>query len=130
MLALTVRQPWAHAIIHCGKDIENRTWPTEYRGPLAIHAGLRDDPLGYRHRLIVEAMLPSTDIVYGVIIGVVDLIDCTHTTSASQWAESGVWHWRLTNPRAIVKPIFLRGQQGLFTINEKVLEDQGLWELK
>jgi hypothetical protein len=25
---LTVRQPWASAIIHAGKDVENRTWPT------------------------------------------------------------------------------------------------------
>lgn len=25
-LALSVRQPWAWAIIHAGKDIENRSW--------------------------------------------------------------------------------------------------------
>jgi hypothetical protein len=37
---LTVRQPWASAIFHAGKDIENRVWPTDYRGRLWIHAGL------------------------------------------------------------------------------------------
>lgn len=42
-LALSVRQPWAWAIIHCGKDIENRSWQgvrygLERRGRIAIHA--------------------------------------------------------------------------------------------
>lgn len=36
---LTFIQPWASAIAFAGKDIENRTWRTHYRGPLAIHAG-------------------------------------------------------------------------------------------
>ena len=38
MKALSIRQPWAWAIIHAGKDIENRTWWTYYRGPVLIHA--------------------------------------------------------------------------------------------
>ncbi|WP_219085665.1 hypothetical protein [Microbacterium resistens] len=45
MRILTVRQPWAWAIIHGGKDVENRTTNIAggYRGPVAIHAGLRYD---------------------------------------------------------------------------------------
>lgn len=41
MRVLTVRQPWAWAIIHGGKDVENRTRNIagDYRGPVAIHAG-------------------------------------------------------------------------------------------
>jgi hypothetical protein len=37
---LSVRQPWAYAILHMLKDRENRSWkhPTKYRGPLLIHA--------------------------------------------------------------------------------------------
>jgi hypothetical protein len=38
--ALTLRQPWAWAVLH-GKTVENRTWRMSYRGPLAIHAGAR-----------------------------------------------------------------------------------------
>jgi hypothetical protein len=34
---ITVRQPWAWLIFH-GKDVENRSWVTPYRGPCAIHA--------------------------------------------------------------------------------------------
>lgn len=41
--ALSVRQPWAWAIIHAGKDIENRSWQAvnhglKRRGRIAIHA--------------------------------------------------------------------------------------------
>ena len=44
MRALTVRQPWAWAIIHGGKDVENRVRSLgPYRGPVAIHAGLALD---------------------------------------------------------------------------------------
>ena len=39
MKAITIKQPWAWAIIFAGKDIENRTWHTHDRGPLLIHAG-------------------------------------------------------------------------------------------
>ena len=34
MKALTIKQPWASLIVHGIKDIENRTWRTDYRGPL------------------------------------------------------------------------------------------------
>lgn len=37
--ALSIRQPWAWAITHAGKRIENRSWSTNYRGPILIHAG-------------------------------------------------------------------------------------------
>ena len=36
--AISIRQPWAWAIVHAGKDIENRDWSTRYRGPVCIHA--------------------------------------------------------------------------------------------
>lgn len=38
LLALSVRQPWAHAIIHGGKDVENRTRLFKHRGLTLIHA--------------------------------------------------------------------------------------------
>jgi hypothetical protein len=45
-LALSVRQPWAHAIIYFDKDVENRTWQAvnhglKIRGRIAIHASKR-----------------------------------------------------------------------------------------
>lgn len=39
--ALSIRQPWADAIIWHDKDVENRNWPTKFRGPFCIHASKR-----------------------------------------------------------------------------------------
>jgi hypothetical protein len=41
-LALSIRQPWAHAVLHLGKDVENRDWryPPTHRGTVIVHAGL------------------------------------------------------------------------------------------
>jgi len=38
MKALSIRQPWAWLIIHGGKDVENRTWHTKFRGRFLVHA--------------------------------------------------------------------------------------------
>ena len=39
MKAITLHQPWASLVALGVKTIETRSWPTKYRGPLAIHAG-------------------------------------------------------------------------------------------
>ena len=58
---LTVRQPWAWAIIQGGKDVENRSGPTKHRGPLLIHAGSAFEPDGYEtvERLTTRRLLVS-----------------------------------------------------------------------
>ena len=45
MRILTVRRPWAWALVHAGKNVENRQTNVagKYRGPVAIHAGLQAD---------------------------------------------------------------------------------------
>lgn len=43
MKCLSVRQPWAWCLANGQKPVENRTWKTNYRGPLAIHAAQRFD---------------------------------------------------------------------------------------
>jgi hypothetical protein len=36
--ALSVRSPWRWFILHAGKDIENRDWPTKFRGIIDLNA--------------------------------------------------------------------------------------------
>ena len=49
-MALTVRRPWASLLLVPeslgGKTIENRTWATDYRGPVLIYGGTRIDKIG------------------------------------------------------------------------------------
>lgn len=92
--ALAVRQPWASAIIHLGKDIENRDWPTRYRGPVCIHAskGLKDDDLSDFHAtvqarnvsLVGKPELYFPEEPQGGIIGVAEIVDCVER-SDSPW---------------------------------------------
>lgn len=42
MKALTIWQPWASLIATGEKIYETRSWPTKYRGPIAIHAAMKD----------------------------------------------------------------------------------------
>ena len=59
MRILTVRQPWAWAIIHGGKDVENRVRNVagDYRGPIAIHVGLTHaDSIDTEDRLVAEVV--------------------------------------------------------------------------
>jgi len=124
MKVLSVRQPWAWLIMQAGKDIENRSWATNYRGPLAIHAARRYDDMPSVHTALrrmcrAGVTVPEPDeLTYGAIIGVVDLVDCVQGIK-SPWAFKGHWHWVLENPRP-VEPIPLRGQLGLFDLPTKV----------
>jgi hypothetical protein len=38
MKALSLRQPWAHAVLYLGKRLENRKWNVAFRGEFLIHA--------------------------------------------------------------------------------------------
>lgn len=46
MKALTLTQPWATLVAVGAKTIETRSWRTDYRGPLAIHAAKGLGPVG------------------------------------------------------------------------------------
>jgi hypothetical protein len=81
MRALTILQPWAEMIARGVKRVENRTWRTKYRGPLAIHAGKSmawmesEDAAAWPERYGVE--LPRNDeLTFGAIIAVAELVDC------------------------------------------------------
>jgi hypothetical protein len=93
-LALSVRQPWAWAIIFAGKDIENRSWQAvnhglRQRGRIAIHAAkgmTRDEYEGaseFMARLGIKCPAPA-DLLRGGIIGSVEVIDVV-SESDSPW---------------------------------------------
>ncbi len=45
--AISIIQPWAWLITMEYKLVENRTWPTEFRGPVYIHASKKRSRLDY-----------------------------------------------------------------------------------
>ncbi len=123
-LAISIRQPWAHAIVMGWKDIENRTWPTGVRGPVCIHASKFDkknfaqDAADYewcagliRASAVELPNIAFDDLAFGAIVGVADIVDCV-ATSTSPWFF-GPYGFVLANARAI-EPIPLKGKQGFF----------------
>jgi hypothetical protein len=128
MKVLSVKNPWAYLII-CGfdfgselgglkiKDVENRTWYTDYRGPLLIHCSKKFDNNAWWD------MRPhgvSWKDYNGHIIGKVNLVDCVQD-SKSLWAEKGLWHWVLKDPMPC-KPIPAKGSLGLWEYAGEIIE--------
>ena len=110
MKAISIRQPWAWAIVTIGKDIENRNWPTRYRGPVLVHASSGCTQREYlaAKEFILEAVderfkgqgivFPSwKSIVKGGIIGQVEITDCVEE-SDSPWFV-GRYGFKLANPK-------------------------------
>lgn len=124
MKALSIRQPWANLIVLAGKDIENRTWATRYRGPILIHAG---QGMTYRELAEAEAFArvalgreaepfgPVTPgkLYRGGIVGVAEIVDCVRA-STSPWFMGPVG-FVLANARPLPFRV-CKGQLGFFDV--------------
>lgn len=116
MKVITIQQPWAWAIVSGYKDIENRSWTTDYRGKLAIHAGISKKSLSFLEIVKNRTKVNNPKLKFGVIIGLVDLIDIVENHQ-SIWAIEGQYHWILANPIEINSGEIIKGKLGLWNIN-------------
>lgn len=136
MKALTLWQPWAWAIAHAGKDVENRTWaPPAYMigERIAIHAGKRFDEEAWTflsdpccspidESLAAEDGLfdvPCADeIARGAVVAVATLAEVLRFGEGE--ARGWPWYggpvgWVLTDVVAM-EPVPCRGAQGLWDL--------------
>jgi hypothetical protein len=117
VLCLSIQQPWAWLIVHGFKDIENSTWPTEFRGRIYVHAHERIDEefmdffeleFGKSNRIPKigkKAPSPEMESIYrgsqvGGIVGEVDVIDCV-TESDSRWFCGEDYGFKLANAKPV-----------------------------
>ncbi len=149
MIALSIRRPWPWAILHLppelAKDVENRNWPTTYRGKFLIHAGKgcardeyenasyfirgtvyeivdgagasRDEKLvQFAARLEVP---PLADMPSGAIVGWCEILDCVdHSDSPWFCGRYGF----VLGRRGVLEPIPCRGQLGFFKVPAEVAQ--------
>jgi hypothetical protein len=131
MKALTVLQPYAELIADGEKTVENRSWPTNHRGLLLIHAGKSKAFVGQ------DTPLPTLPrkMDYGAIVAICELVDCVHYTpgrggvkppSDYRWLETYVYAegsqcWILDNIRRLPHVVPCNGQQGLWEVNGELL---------
>jgi hypothetical protein len=72
MKVLTIKQPWASLIMLGYKRFEFRSWETNYRGELLIHAGQGIDKEAMKR---LQKYIPK-DMPKGKILGKAKLVDC------------------------------------------------------
>lgn len=122
---LSIQNPWASLILAGHKDIETRTWSTNYRGPLYIHFTpdkSHNPNLIYQHKIF---RVPSLDT--GYIHGVAMLTHIKHYQTGGQFFDDRErhrcnWHpdklpiygWILKDARLLEEPILAKGKLGIW----------------
>ena len=134
MRALTIHQPWAGLIAVGDKRIENRSWITKYRGPLAIHASAARKPgLQAMCRGAFAQLGPHEQhnpAVFGqsAIVAIVDLTDVVPVDQLTyEWQDHpyvlGPFCWVLEDVRP-VEHVAIRGAQGLWQLPDGLVLEE------
>jgi hypothetical protein len=127
MKALTVIQPWATLLAIGAKRIETRSWKTNYRGPLAIHAAARFPKSVLELCLHPEfAMaLSGQSIETGRVLAIGELVDCVDTAALVARGLSdreqlfgdfsaGRYGWVIAGVQVLSPPAPVAGSLGLW----------------
>ena len=127
MKALTLTQPWASLVALGHKRVETRSWATNYRGPLAIHAA-KGFPASARDFASEERALGRLPerLPLGAIVAVAVVTDVGRTEHISPVISAlerhlgdytpGRYAWMLRNIRPLPEPVPLMGRLGLFHV--------------
>ena len=122
MKVLTIREPWATLIIEGYKKYEFRSWKTNYRGKILIHAGLSLEKNNSKK-------FENYNLEYskGEIIGEAELVDCIlvdeifneellkiNPVVYGQSNHSMVYAWKLENIKKYETKIPVKGKLGLW----------------
>lgn len=134
MKALSVRAPWWLAILYLGKDIENRDWPTNFRGTIILHSSswFRPSEILQDIQTIAHICKETGQPFFGILVdylkagggrlvGTVDIVDCV-SESTSPWFF-GKWGFVLANPVAFKTPIPYKGMLGFFDVPDDLIKD-------
>ncbi len=102
--ALSIAQPWAELILRERKPFELRTWKTNYRGPLLIHASRKINRAAMRELRLEGECFPA-----GAFVGIAVLKDVRPYTRADarllkrkrgfSWVTDGEELLRSSKPR-------------------------------
>ncbi len=128
MKVLSLKEPWASLISEKIKCIETRSWKTNYRGELYIHASKRkltkNHLKEYKEQL---NLLVDTNFKYGYIIAKCKLVDCkymdkkfineikrNHNEYKCGAYSIGRYAWILKDIETLKEPIPTNGQLGIW----------------
>ncbi|MFW9872646.1 MAG: ASCH domain-containing protein [Candidatus Thorarchaeota archaeon] len=110
MKALSIRQPFATLILEELKDIEHRSYSTNYRGDFIIHSS--KNPFT---EFMKEYGFNNINFPNGYLLGIVELYD------VKQIAEKS-FAWYLRFMRKFKKPIPYKGKLNFFEVKDFILK--------
>lgn len=133
MKAITVIQPWATLLATGKKRIETRSWKTNYRGEILIHAGKKDMTDIMRQTIMEARYMEQAGVfdekqITGAIIGKANLVKCLQINEKirdilreqypAEYAfgdfTPGRYAWVMEDPVLFDAPIPASGKQGLW----------------
>lgn len=125
MKVLTIREPWSSLIVSGYKMYEFRSWKTNYRGKILIHAGLNIEK-----EMIDRFKDYNLNYVKGAIIGEAELVDCLLVDKKFSdelrkidpivYGKSNhveAYAWKLDNIKKYDKVVYTKGKLGLWNYN-------------
>lgn len=129
MKVLTIKQPYASLIAYGIKEYEFRTWKTNFRGEVLIHAGKSVDKKAMEEFKIYDLDYPTGCIIAKAVITDVISVDdqfrevleeknslvYNHIIQDKSWSGYG---FKMENVKKI-KPIYINGKLGLWNYDEK-----------
>lgn len=126
MKVLSIKEPFATLICKGDKTIETRSWKTNYRGEILIHASGKSLAREYLINPFVVELIGGMKFNYGNIICKCELVDCIHMDevfidsikkNTKEYNlglyELGRYAWILKNVQPIV-PISVKGKLNLW----------------
>lgn len=129
--ALSIQQPWADAILHGTKRVENRTWrraPNAELGWVWVHAPAGHDKAGELWMREQGLHMPPVDVPRSALIGLayIHTINNGALDASDPWAF-GPWCWCIGEVIALDEPVPCKGALGLWTVPDAALATARLW---
>ena len=129
MKVLTLKQPWATLVAEGIKEYEFRSWKTNYRGKILIHAGAGIDKADMERFNSLNLVFPSKKV-----IAIVELVDCLelddelnekiineNNIAYGSKKRSG-YAWKLKNVKKISVEKEIKGQLGLWNLDIDIID--------
>ena len=122
MKVLTIREPWCSLIINGYKKYEFRSWKTNYRGKILLHAGLciENDSLkrfkDYSFNFHPGAIIGEATIVDCILVDK-NFSDSLMEIDPIVYGKSNhveKYAWKLENVIKYNNPIYCKGKLGLW----------------
>ena len=131
---LSITEPYATLIRNGIKMVETRSWKTNYRGELLIHASSTRIPKEYKKNIELMGLIDINDLHFGQIVCKGILVDCIEMTNEfikdvkenhpieylCGFYEKGRYAWVLADVHPI-SGIKAKGSLGLWNYNKTII---------